>query len=117
MSERIGGLGLYGDDIELNTDNTSLWTHKNEEHLDHIFVRLPERYNDAEDQARAVFIWRTIGKTAAAFALLAPEFENYPDAEKHLNIRQSTAADREEYARAALREAPQSWDGVPDNWA
>lgn len=114
MTERIGSLNLYGDNIEVNTDNVSLWEHKEEPELDHVYIRLPERYNDGE-QARAFYLWKHIGASAAAFALFHDEIIEHPEVEKHLAIRKPDERDREEYSRVASREIEADWEN-PKLW-
>ena len=115
MSERIGSLNMYGDEIEVNSDNVSLWEHLEEPELDHVYLKLPERYNEGE-QARAFYIWKHIGQTATAFALFKEEIMEMPEVEKHLAIRRSDPGDREEYSRVATREIELSdWDN-PKLW-
>lgn len=116
MSERIGELNFYGDNIEINTDNTSLWTHVNEPHLDHVYMKLPERYNDGELQ-KALKFYRALGQTAMIYELIAPALQETDGAELHLNIRKAFEVDRDEYETAAVREAGiTDWDGVPEGW-
>lgn len=115
MGEHIGNLNLYGDSIEVNTDNTSLWEHKEEPELDHVYVRLPERYNEGE-QARAFYLWRHIGASATAFALFREALLEEPDAEVHTNIRFAGAVDREEYQKVASREIEQADWNDPKLW-
>lgn len=103
MTEHIGSLNIYGDSVDANTDNLSLWEHKNEPELDHVYLRLPERYNEGE-QARAFYLWRAIGASAAAFTLFRDALLEEPDAELHRNINDASSNDREEFRRAAEKE-------------
>lgn len=115
MSERLGELNMYGDAVEVTTDNISLWEHHDEPELDHVYIRLPERYNDGEQQ-RAFYLWKHIGQSATAFALFREEIIEHPDVEKHLAIRKSDPTDREEYQKVASREIEQAdWDN-PKLW-
>lgn len=115
MSERLGSLNIYGDEVEVNDENVSLWEHRNEPELDHVYVKLPERYNDGE-QRRAFYLWKHIGQSAAAFALFREAIMGEPLIEKHLAIPESQPADREEYSRVATREIENAdWDD-PKLW-
>lgn len=113
MTEHFGNLNLYGDNIPMTTDNTRLYLHREEDHIDHVYLNLPERYDEGEN-ARGLYLWKSIGKTAALYAMIAEALEQ--EAEARISIEdRATEPDREEYANSLLRYGD-PWDTLPEQW-
>lgn len=115
MSERLGGLNWYGDDIDLTVHNTSQYTHAEEPELDHFYIKMPERYNDREGREKAVHLWRHLGATAAIYTLLDEGLADVEALERHTNLRGSSVsqADRDHYQQQSGHEMRKAWD-IPD---